>query len=454
MRQRALGAGIFAATLVIAGTANAADLGQILIHAVSANDPALVSELIRLGADVGATDKNGRTALAVAAELDEPEIAVVLINSGARPWTPDRTTSPIAIAAAFGSSAVVEPLLSKGLPPVIFNDALSVAATRGDLPTVEQLIKSAKLSPADIDDLKRTLMARFKVDLNSGGDIDPRVALLALKACRDNGLYQTERCISPQMAQALRAALGEITPQECDSLAAAPTNSARPSSVKPVYLENINASKAVAACLSATTVYPKVPRFALELGRAYWAQKDYTDAIYYLRKAGDIGSAFALTELAFAYSTGGEWGVPKDEAKAARLLAKAADLGDLPGLTGLGGIYESGTGVIRDFAKALALYQVAAGRGGVDSMVSIGLMYQTGTGVMQDKSTALIWYKMAADAGFHKGINSLAFMYETGQGANKKSRRSDTIVQNCRSGRRSRRGGSSEAYRERFSASA
>ena len=116
-------------------------------------------------------------ALAIAAALDEPEIAELLMNSGARPWTPDRTTSPIAIAAAFGNSGVIEPLLSKGLPPVVFNDTLSAAATRGNSPTVEQLTKSANLSQADIVDLKKTLMARFKVDLTSGGDIDPRVAL-------------------------------------------------------------------------------------------------------------------------------------------------------------------------------------------------------------------------------------------------------------------------------------
>ena len=127
-------------------------------------------------------------------------------------------------------------------------------------------------------------------------------------------------------------------------MAAAPTNSDRPSSVKPVYFENIDANKAVGACISAVANYPKVPRFALELGRAYLAQKDYGGAIYYLRKASDMGNAFALTELSDAYSTNStaEWGVPKDEAKAARLVARAADLGDVPGLTALGLIYETG----------------------------------------------------------------------------------------------------------------
>jgi TPR repeat protein len=405
------------AVFAMGGIANATDFGPALVDAVTANDPTSVSELIQLGADVGATDKNGWTPLAVAAELDEPEVATLLINSGASPWTPDRTTSPIAIAAAFGSSGVIEPLLSKGLPPVIFNDTLSVAATRGDSTTVEQLTKSANLSLADIDDLKKSLMARFKVDLPFGGDIDPRVALLGLKACREDGVYEAERCISPQSVHSQLGALEVIPPQDCDLLAAAPTDSDRPLSVKPVYFQAIDASKAVTACMRAIATYSKTPRFALELGRAYWAQKNYVDGDYYMRKAADMGSKFALTELSFAYSTGAR-GLPKDAEKAARLLAKAADLGDLPGLTQLGSVYLAGRGVTQDTAKALAFYRLAAERGGVDAMVNMGMMYCCGIGVKKDMPTAFYWFRRAADAGFLPGIRTLGFMYQL-EGTNK-----------------------------------
>jgi len=186
---------LLAFALAMQGNAKATDLGSMLITATKIGDPNLVADLVHLGADVNAADDNGRSALAIAAQLDEAEVAKVLIDSGARTWTPNQATSPIQIAAASGSFDVIPLLLSNGMPAVAYNDALSIAAASGDPFTVSAFVKYAGLSAEELNEIRKAIASRYRLRVDSANELDPTEVMIALNICRDRCLYSTDRCI-------------------------------------------------------------------------------------------------------------------------------------------------------------------------------------------------------------------------------------------------------------------
>jgi TPR repeat protein len=178
--------------------------------------------------------------------------------------------------------------------------------------------------------------------------------------------------------------------------------------VTPVYIELVDANKAIAACTAAIGRYPNFPRFFMELGRSFAAKMDYKKAVYYYQKASDMGSRFAIIELANAYLAGS--GVRKDSQTAARLFAKSADLGDVAGLTGLALRYEIGDTVDQDLTKANAMLTKAAEAGSLEAMSDLGDLYMSSH--YNDYKSAFAWYSKAADAGFRNGIAGLASVHE------------------------------------------
>ena len=87
-----------------------------LLDAATLRRPDLVKQLLRAGADIGASRRNGWTALHSAAAYDDPETAVVLLAAGAdRDAADDEGDTPLAVALAHGSSATAA-LLARGLP--------------------------------------------------------------------------------------------------------------------------------------------------------------------------------------------------------------------------------------------------------------------------------------------------------------------------------------------------
>jgi tetratricopeptide (TPR) repeat protein len=159
----------------------------------------------------------------------------------------------------------------------------------------------------------------------------------------------------------------------------------------PIDFDKINADKAIAACITAVKKFPKVSRFASQLGRAYLAKKDLLNAELYYQRAADLGSRFALVELSHKYSTNGnwDWRARKDDVKAARLLAKAADRGDPSAIAALGQMYEGGLGVKKDLSKAIFLYKIAAEKGDPIAITYLITMRDVGYGVQRDNKTAL-----------------------------------------------------------------
>src|SRR5262245_5950871 len=96
--ERVLGATL-ALVLTAAGTAHAAGPDQGIVAAARQNDPALVRQQIRHGADVNARTVDGSTALLWAAYHDDVSLVNELLASGASPDIPNvYEETPISIA--------------------------------------------------------------------------------------------------------------------------------------------------------------------------------------------------------------------------------------------------------------------------------------------------------------------------------------------------------------------
>ena len=416
MQKSAAWGGALFGAVMLSNLAHAVESGAALKGAVALGEPAIVTKLIEQGADVGATDQSGFTALAYAAQLDEPDVATVLINAGARPWTPDPATSPLMIAAVSGSSHVIAPLLSKGVPPVVYNDALTAAAGRGDPFTVTQIVQAAALSADDLRRLTAALNARLGSKALPGDALSPISALAALNTCRDAGLYSTDRCISAKLVEHLRVSATPIPPQDCDRLTTFLFDPDRLPDLKPVYFESLDAPKAIAACEAAIKQFPNEARFYAAAGRAY-TRLGKSDATYYLRRAIEMHSRLGTFELASNYETG--VGVDKSYEMAGTYFSKAANAGNYAAVNALGFMYQHGEGVSQNYDIAMRLYQTAAAHGDAQAMVNMGDMLAQGLGTERKPYAAFRWYRKAADTGYRNGVRALALSYFSGQGVDK-----------------------------------
>src|ERR1700751_5326257 len=104
----------------------------------------------------------------------------------------------------------------------------------------------------------------------------------------------------------------------CDRLAADPSDPDKPADVRGVAEV---ASADIATAIKYCAVAGKSQRRAMyQLGRAYAANRQMTEAMAAWRKAADKGSSAAMVELGVAYGMG--IGVAKDEAQARKLFEK------------------------------------------------------------------------------------------------------------------------------------
>jgi TPR repeat protein len=209
----------------------------------------------------------------------------------------------------------------------------------------------------------------------------------------------------------------ESSANDCDSLAASPTDPKRPPGIIGVQSGVIHAAEAIGACQRAVSQFPAVARYAYQLGRAFEAGKQHDDAIRLFSQAVGAGYAAAMADLGNMYVQGN--GVAKDYPQALRLYHQAIEAGNVPAISDLGYMYTHGNGVPQDYTEAVRLYRQAADLGSPGGLNRLGFMYQNGMGVPKNVTEALGLYRRAAEAGSPGGMANLGTMYENGLGVAK-----------------------------------
>jgi tetratricopeptide (TPR) repeat protein len=146
---------------------------------------------------------------------------------------------------------------------------------------------------------------------------------------------------------------------DCDRLAANPSDPQRKAADFAV--DKINSTAAIPSCEAALREYSNDARLTYQLGRSYFAAKNYPAAMDQFRIAADQGYAAALYNV--------------------------------------GGMYQNGWGVDIDDAQAVVWYRKATEQGNSMAQFQLGKMYENGRGVGIDETQAIVWYRKAAEQG-------------------------------------------------------
>ncbi len=201
----------------------------------------------------------------------------------------------------------------------------------------------------------------------------------------------------------------------CDQAAASPLDQNRPGGVEGVAPDKIVPNIAIPACAAAAKDAPNDARIAFQLGRAYFAAKDYESARAQYTKADELGYALATNNLAVMYLDG--LGVPRDKKLALQFFEKAANGGVATAMVALADQYTKAEASERDYPKARGWYEKAAALGNSTAMFSLGLLHQTGVdGVPQDYAEARHWYEKAERRGVPGAMVNLGLLYRDGIG--------------------------------------
>lgn len=214
---------------------------------------------------------------------------------------------------------------------------------------------------------------------------------------------------------------------ECDRLAAAEHDRARPPEVPGVPLDRVEAEEAIAACTKSIEANPRIIRFLFNLGRAHYKRGsepsldeaerlvNFRRARLALEDAQKRGYLAALNNLAILYDSGD--GVDVDEKRADDLWKSAAQQGHPLAMYNLALRYQSGKGSIqRDHGQAYEWFVKAAESGFVPAMVETGAALVSGLGVPSvNPRRAVEWFERAAAAGSNLARVKLGALYAKGK---------------------------------------
>jgi len=168
-----------------------------------------------------------------------------------------------------------------------------------------------------------------------------------------------------------------------------------------------------------------------ELGYCYYGghgvSTDYTAAVFWLRQAAERGDARAQHLMSVCYSNG--QGVLRDSEQAVRWLQlskfdidgeynigtvrKYAETGDANAQYRLGcHLYTNN----KDYKEAVHWLQFAADQGHIKAQCDLGYCYYDGHGVSTDYERAIFWLRQAANRGDARAQHLMAVCYSNGQG--------------------------------------
>src|SRR4051812_37419071 len=197
----------------------------------------------------------------------------------------------------------------------------------------------------------------------------------------------------------------------CDRIAADPSDPDKPADVKGAgEIAAADVPTAIKFCKQASG---GSRRALYQLGRAYAANKQVTEALAIWRKAADKGSSAAMVELGILYATG--TGVAKDEAQARKLFERAAEAGNPRGVSNLAAL---GGGAGADPARARSLLAKAA-ETNAEAQYQLGLMLADGKGGAQDDAAARAMFDKAAAQNHPGALERMGSFAEQGRGGAK-----------------------------------
>lgn len=197
----------------------------------------------------------------------------------------------------------------------------------------------------------------------------------------------------------------------CDRIAADPADPDKPADVKGV--AEIAASDVATAIKFCKRATPASRRALYELGRAYAANRQMTEAISTYRKAADKGSSAAMVELGSLLANGSAG--PKDETEARTLFARAAQAGNARGAANLAALSADGGGS-SDPVEARAMLAKAAETNSAEAQFQLGLMMANGVGGPKDDVAARGLFEKAAAQGHAGALDWMGSFAESGRG--------------------------------------
>ena len=148
------------------------------------------------------------------------------------------------------------------------------------------------------------------------------------------------------------------------------------------------------------------------IGLYYFKNKQYPQAINYVKEAADLGNGKACALLGYFYehAIGGN----QDYVLAREAYLKALELGEKDIYHRLGIYAYYGYGMEQNFEEAFNNFYAGAQEGEVNCYYYLGVLYSKGEGVKKDQSQALYWYQQGANAGDVKAMYNLSIYYENG----------------------------------------
>jgi uncharacterized protein len=197
----------------------------------------------------------------------------------------------------------------------------------------------------------------------------------------------------------------------CDRIAADPADPDKPAEVRGV--SDIAASDVATAIKFCKRASTSSRRALYQLGRAYAANRQVTEAVGAYRKAADKGSSAAMVELGSLLASGSAG--PKDETEARTLFARAAQAGNARGAANLAALSASGGGS-SDPAEARAMLAKAVETNSAEAQFQLGLMMANGVGGAKDDAGARGLFEKAAAQGHAGALDWMGNFAETGRG--------------------------------------
>lgn len=198
----------------------------------------------------------------------------------------------------------------------------------------------------------------------------------------------------------------------CDRVAADPEDPDKPADVKGV--TSIAASDVATAVKFCKVASASSRRAMYQLGRAYLANKQMSEAAATYRKAADKGSTTAMVELGVMLANGS--GVAKDEGAARKLFERAGQAGNPRGITNLAVLSERSGGAPMDPVKSRAVLAKAAEGNSPEAQYQLGLMMQDGVGGPKDDAGARALFEKAAAQDHAGALERMGAFMQSGRG--------------------------------------